>query len=38
MKSEEEIRQRYEEVINAARESKTLEDKLYHYGRLALLE
>lgn len=38
MKTEEEIKQRYEEVRNAARESKTSEDKLYYYGRLALLE
>lgn len=38
MKTEEEIRKRYEEVKEAARQAKTPDDKLYFYGRLALLE
>jgi len=38
MKTEEEIRERYEEIQQATKQSKTVQEKLYHYGRLALLE
>lgn len=37
MKTEEEIREKYVEVEEAARQAKTSDDKLYFYGRLALL-
>ena len=38
MKTEEEIRQRYNEIVKAVNEAETKEDKLFHYGRLSLLE
>ena len=38
MKTEEEIRQIYNEISEELREADTKEDKLFMYGRLSLLE